>query len=100
MSVSCNAELGQTAFFPPLSFLLYLSGVTGLRSPVIPLLVVFAEKGLPKLIRAYHDGTGRGHFDNPRKETCKQSTKAVLCNNLPHHTDGGRGGLRRQIHRL
>lgn len=49
-----------------------LSGVAGLHRPEYPLLVVFAKKGFSKLVSADHDGTGRGHFDQPGEETCRR----------------------------
>ncbi len=40
--------------------------------------------------------TGYNFNDSPnitKASTCKQSTKAVLCHNPAHHTEGGGGGL-------
>lgn len=69
-----------------------ISSVRVLHWPECPLLVVFAEKGFSELITADHDGAGWSHFDQPRDETCKQSTKPALRHNLAHHAEGGGGG--------
>lgn len=59
-----------------------LSGVAGLQRPEHPLLVVFTEKGLSKLVTADHDGTGWGHFAHPGEETWQRGNRkgeVIMC---------------------
>lgn len=41
-------------------------------SQSLSIQVHFLEESLPKLIGAYHDGTGRGHLDHPGHETWRK----------------------------
>ena len=46
------------------------SAVARLKPKQSGLLVLLVEEGLPKLIGADHNGTGRGHLDEPGQEAC------------------------------